>query len=166
MALADDLLLQARDLANWGESRPRQASLRRSVSTAYYALFHLLVQDAAKRLSPGSPNGLTQQIGRAFVHGDMKQACKSITAQPTSVLLTLRPQGFSLRLQSVAGTFVNLQEQRHAADYDLTRTYTRIDVLNVVDTAQDAFADWRNVRRTAEANVFCAALLFHRTWGR
>lgn len=36
------LLAIARDLANLDTHRPRQASLRRVVSSAYYARFHLL----------------------------------------------------------------------------------------------------------------------------
>lgn len=42
MAYADDLLELARHLANLDAGSARQASLRRAVSTAYYALFHLL----------------------------------------------------------------------------------------------------------------------------
>ncbi len=49
MALAQDLLEQAQHLAVYEGSNPSQAALRRSISTAYYALFHLLVEDAAQR---------------------------------------------------------------------------------------------------------------------
>ena len=48
MSLHGDLLDQASRLAVQEPRRPRQASLRRAVSAAYYALFHLLV-DAATR---------------------------------------------------------------------------------------------------------------------
>jgi len=48
MAFAQDLLEQSSHLANREPRRPRQASLRRAVSTAYYALFHLLIQEATK----------------------------------------------------------------------------------------------------------------------
>jgi len=41
MAFPNDLLEQAKHLAIREKKRPRQASLRRAVSTAYYALFHL-----------------------------------------------------------------------------------------------------------------------------
>jgi uncharacterized protein (UPF0332 family) len=41
MALAEDLLEQAFLLLNKESKNPKQASLRRAVSTAYYALFHL-----------------------------------------------------------------------------------------------------------------------------
>jgi uncharacterized protein (UPF0332 family) len=46
MAFADDLLKQAYHLANRESGEPKQASLRRAVSTAYYALFHLLIDEA------------------------------------------------------------------------------------------------------------------------
>ena len=46
MAFADDLLEQAYHLANRESGDPKQASLRRAVSTAYYALFHLLIDEA------------------------------------------------------------------------------------------------------------------------
>ena len=51
MSLQQDLLRQARDLATKEPRRPSQASLRRAVSAAYYALFHLLVDEAIGRLS-------------------------------------------------------------------------------------------------------------------
>jgi hypothetical protein len=58
MGLAQDLLQQANHLASYEGANPSQASLRRAVSTAYYALFHLLIEDAAKRWS-GSPEAQT-----------------------------------------------------------------------------------------------------------
>ena len=42
MSLPEDLLEQAVHLATLDARRPKQANLRRAVSTAYYALFHLL----------------------------------------------------------------------------------------------------------------------------
>ena len=43
MTVHDDLLAQALHLASKEPRRPRQASLRRSVSASYYAVYHLLV---------------------------------------------------------------------------------------------------------------------------
>ena len=64
MPYAHDLLEQAKHLANREKKRPRQASLRRAVSTAYYALFHLLIHEArfwpsAFRLLPSAFRLLT-----------------------------------------------------------------------------------------------------------
>ncbi len=46
MAYPDDLLEQAQHLAQREPKRPKQASLRRAISSAYYALFHLLISEA------------------------------------------------------------------------------------------------------------------------
>jgi hypothetical protein len=73
--LQQDLLEQARHLAQRERKRPRQASLRRSVSSAYYAVFHLLISEAAAILVSGGPDGLKERIGRAFEHASMRQVC-------------------------------------------------------------------------------------------
>jgi hypothetical protein len=49
MPFADDLLEQAHHLVTREEGEPKQASLRRAVSTAYYALFHLLIDEAVSQ---------------------------------------------------------------------------------------------------------------------
>ena len=64
--ITDDLLDQADHLAAVESGRPKQASLRRAVSAAYYALFHLLAGEASERfLGPSSP--WVEHIVRAFV---------------------------------------------------------------------------------------------------
>ena len=45
-AYHDDLLAQALSLVHKEPRNPKQASLRRAVSAAYYALFHLLISEA------------------------------------------------------------------------------------------------------------------------
>ena len=51
LSLHADLLRQARQLALKEPRRPSQASLRRAISASYYALFHLLVDEAPNRSS-------------------------------------------------------------------------------------------------------------------
>ena len=48
MAFHQDLLKQAIQLARNESRKPKQASLRRAVSTAYYALFHFLIYETCK----------------------------------------------------------------------------------------------------------------------
>jgi hypothetical protein len=49
----------------------------------------------------------------------------------------------SRELRAVADAFIDLQEQRHVADYDLAApTFTRQAVLVHVQRAEQAFADW------------------------
>ena len=43
-----DLLEQAVRLAKLDVKKPKQANLRRAISSAYYALFHMLVDEACR----------------------------------------------------------------------------------------------------------------------
>ena len=71
MAFAEDLLKQAFFLLNKEPKTPTQASLRRSVSTAYYALFHLLIHDASANWTRPDTR---DYLARAFDHKTMKEA--------------------------------------------------------------------------------------------
>jgi len=71
MAYADELLELAQDIANLHPLKPHQASLRRAVSTAYYALFHLLISEATANWNRPELRGA---LARVFDHGPMKQA--------------------------------------------------------------------------------------------
>jgi len=66
MAFGDDLLEQAQHLANRERKEPRQASLRRAVSTAYYALFHLLISEATLNWKRAE---YRDALARVFEHG-------------------------------------------------------------------------------------------------
>jgi len=170
MALHNDLLEQAYHLALREPRRPRQASLRRAVSSAYYALYHLLVHDGTRVLAPPNPGKLRLQVRRAFAHSDMKAVCQQFALGDHTKLKSgtqnLVDTPIEAQLASVAEAFVTLQEQRHRADYDVSRPLSRFDVLQKVDLVQQAFADWNAVRGTPNAKVFLAALLLQRHWNR
>ena len=162
MSLHTDLLQQARQLALKEPRRPLQASLRRAISTSYYALFHLLVDDATKRMFPGRDRAaLRGCVGRAFVHGDMKSVARQFSSGQLSAKLSPGMDGQAVQpeLARVAGTFVDLQQARHEADYDTTRRFARQDVVDPVDRAEQAFVDWNAVRKSIQAEVFLAGLL-------
>ena len=53
--------------------------------------------------------------------------------------------------------FVNLQEQRHRADYDTGQRFTRVDAATSVEQANLAHATWRGERDTHNARVFLLA---------
>jgi len=173
-----DLLEQAEHLATRESRKPRQASLRRAISTAYYALFHFLVSDGAAQCSPSKPAGLRSQVQRAFNHSEMRSVCKGfvdwhnastkggqpISPQPATRRLVSFP--LDSRLVSVVKAFVALQEARHDADYNADMRWTRFDALREVQIARQAFLDWMAVRGTANAAVFLAALVLQKQWGR
>ncbi len=175
MALHHDLLEQAFHLATRERKNPKQASLRRAVLAAYYALFHLLVAEASSPLSPTRPAGLETLIGRAFDHGHMRHVCSGLVKwnaagggdqhipRATQVLLD---HPFDHGLAAVLRTFVDLQEARHQADYDLTTTWNRPIALNHAQAVRDAFSAWKATRQTPNASVVLTALLLQRHWRR
>ena len=62
VSLQRDLLAQAHQLARHEPKRPNQASLRRAVSTGYYAVFHLLVDAASREIVNGPGQDILRQI--------------------------------------------------------------------------------------------------------
>jgi len=175
VALHNDLLEQADHLARRETRRPKQASLRRAVSAAYYALFHLLSSDGASLLSPSRPKALKDVMRRGFDHGQMRNVCagfvqgnlgrpgnRSIPVATRTVLVLL----LDPLLVRVLEAFVDLQEARHQADYDTAKQWTRLDAVKQVQAARQAFEGWAIVRRTPNATVFLAALLLQKQWTR
>src|SRR5580658_2786348 len=129
MGIAEDLLTLAGRLANPALGEPQQAFFRRSISTAYYALFHLLVQDAVQNWAGSS----TARFGleRKFEHKTMKEVSNSVLRSSWRGWST-PPQGVPVELQIVAKTFVNLQDARQQADYDNAKIWVSIEARNKV----------------------------------
>jgi hypothetical protein len=107
MSLHHDLLEQAEHLARREKLRPKQASLRRAISSAYYALFHLLVDAATRFIATGSRDGLRRQLARNFDNAAMKSASQAFAAangkHPWVYALGRPP---SMDLVDVASAFV------------------------------------------------------------
>ncbi len=137
------------------------------MSTAYYALFHLLLHDAAKLAAPSQPPNLKLLVRRAFNHGEMRDACKTFVRRGFSpAMASILNLPLDPRLVQVLEAFALLQEKRHAADYDLLQKWTRLDALNQVRTTRLAFANWLTVRNTPNASVVMTALLLQKRWSR
>ncbi|MGB0564678.1 MAG: hypothetical protein ACPGVO_23200 [Spirulinaceae cyanobacterium] len=160
MSLERDLLIQARYLLNKEPKRPKQASLRRATSSAYYALFHLLTDSCARFFVKGKHNeNLRKLLKRSFSHSEMKAAARAFKGGSLPAhLKAVYPSTISVALQEVAKTFSDIQEARHIADYDLASTLTRLQVQDWVDRVDDAFIQWDVVRKTSEGQVFIVAL--------
>ena len=162
MTLPRDLLAQAGLLGEKEPRRPKQASLRRAVSASYYALFHLLVDDATRLLLGGTARAaLRSCLARAFNHATMKTVAKQFAQGGVSPKLSpgLNGEPIQDELVRVAGAFVDLQQHRHEADYDMRRRFTRIEALSITTDAERAFLDWRIVRGSPQADTFLVGLL-------
>ena len=164
---SDDLLEQAQHLAGRDKSRPKQASLRRAVSTAYYSVFHLLCEDAAGVfIGKGIKDAaLRQLMMRAFVHTQMREACVDVQKHtPPAVLkdhfAVLKPLS-SPELQRLSQAFIDLQTQRHRADYDLSSPFSRAEVTPLLGLAQQARDDWNTLKTQNPelSRFFCVLLL-------
>jgi uncharacterized protein (UPF0332 family) len=156
MAIAEDLLTLADRLAHPARDEPEQASFRRAISTAYYALFHLLVQEAAQGWSGSSSARLG--LERRFEHKTMKDASNSILQGKWRGWSTPSP-AVPIYLEHVAAAFVELQDARHQADYDNTKTWSSAEARVLVGDVRDAFDSWAKIRNHPAANEYLLSLL-------
>ncbi|MGP0065906.1 MAG: hypothetical protein ACLQGP_20165 [Isosphaeraceae bacterium] len=164
MNLHDELLDQAQQLARWDPRRPRQVNLRRAVSSAYYALFHLLSSETSALFAIESD--LAARINRTLNHGDMKKSSMMIGngKLPKAVQSQLRGYTTPADLKTVTSTFIKLQEVRHFADYDLSKTFRRQEVLDYIQLACEAFEAWKRIRKTDDARLYLASFLLWKRW--
>lgn len=128
-----DLIATARASANQPAARkPRQSDLKRALSTAYYAMFHAMCRNCADCLigtaSADRSKPAWVQAYRAIEHGFAKSQC--LNRQVMS--------RFPRDIEDFANHFVDLQIERHRADYDPHARFTRSDVTTAIDTAEAA----------------------------
>jgi hypothetical protein len=166
-----DLLDQARALTKRDKTKPKQVNLRRAVSSAYYALFHFLVEESCRTIlgTQNDSRAYRDVLARAFDHSSMKQACASFEGGtlPTSVLKGL-PSPFLIEadLQQVAATFVEAQEKRHLADYDRSERFARKDVEGFVEQVQSAMDKYAVLSDANVRRFFLTCLLTWKTLSR
>lgn len=166
MSLHEDLLVRADVLASLDARRPKQANLRDAVSSAYYALFHLLTSEASGAMASAGP--LQPLVARAFSHAEMKRASRQFQSGNLAKRydVFVGQQSLPADLRTVASAFADLQQMRHEADYDTQRTFTRNEARFSIRRARSAFEAWGRVRKHALARLFLYCLLFDKQWER
>jgi hypothetical protein len=103
-----------------------------------------------------------KNAAQAFSAGELPASWKALLAVPSS------------DLKFVARTFVDLQQARHQADYDLSHPFTRAEAIDLIERVEDAVAKWKSIRKaqpgaksySVEARVFLAALLIYNQTSR
>lgn len=136
-----DLISGARLLAygNGRRGRPRQADLCRSVSAAYYALFHTLAGCCADLLVGSTRSRRSQpaweQTYRALEHGHAANQCRNAAVMAR----------FPEAVQEFGEWFVVVQSQRHYADYAPITAFNRTAVVRLVDTTESIIAQFNAV---------------------
>jgi hypothetical protein len=153
VAYHDELLQQAKELVHNDPGNPTQAYLRRSVSSAYYALFHLLIFDACLNWS----NAISRpSLARMFDHGVMKKVSKKVTDASKMPYAGADPLVVD---KSFAGLFVQLQEQRREADYNIKDAWTLTQALKEILAANRAFGTWQEIRNEKISQDYLVSLL-------
>jgi uncharacterized protein (UPF0332 family) len=153
MPLHHELLNLARELVDRNPAAPVVADLRRGISTAYYALFHLLVDEATTRLVAVA--SLRPRIARSFDHKIMRMVCQDYGKLTSNSAGQKVPQ----EIRSIADEFIVLQLARHEADYDTSAIITQARADTEVLRAELAFLDWARVQFDPAAETFLAELL-------
>lgn len=150
--LVYDLINVAKDLTlRPGQSRHRQASMRRAVSTAYYAVFHALCFVCADSLVGFSRTELLEPIYRTVDHANARK-----------LLLSEAARSISPSLAQVGDRFATLQRQRHLVDYMPPRILLKgkNEALALIDLATNAIELIE--RLDVEARLALAVLLISR----
>jgi len=160
MAFPHDLLEQAHHFANREPKRPKHASLRRAVSTAYYALFHLLASETAKNWKRPAER---DTVARMIDHSPARKVCASKRDSLNAHFNTHPAASHELdvlkHLHVVTETFVQMLQHRHTADYNGAVKWTRTDTLEKIESVDAAFLSWRSIREEHEAQNFLVTLL-------
>ena len=135
MGIADDLLADARFLGDKGIAEDRQTMMRRAISTAYYASFHMFVEDFVEHWEfPGE----RARLGRMFVHRKM---CTGVTFKDKN-----KPTPIETNVRALSDLFEQLQKDRERADYDGGWTVVETDVRDAIRLAEDIFEGWRKIK--------------------
>lgn len=147
------MIVTARKLAKSSPKKPRQADLKRAISTAYYALFHALAKDAADMLvgvGSNRPDKAWTHIYRSLEHGAAKSACEAV-----------RNLGFPQSIVTCADAFVTLQQKRHDADYNPEHRVLRADAVAAIRLAEKALRDLKATPKK-DRKAFAVQLLHKR----
>ena len=95
---------------------------------------------------------------RAIHNSTMKALARQFAApgDPAKLAPALNAHPIQPAHADVARTFQERQQARHEADYDLSRRFTRMEVLLLIDLTQQGLDDWQSVRGSLQADTFLA----------
>ena len=140
--IADDLLEAAELLLSGPAGRPKQAMLKRSVSTAYHAIFHALAYNNVDALVGWGMRSsqyweTVSPVYRLIEHGPARNALARIPKTHVQAVAFLR----------IASAFIELQKQRMLADYDPKPAFTMPEVRELIAVEREAIIELRALPR-------------------
>ena len=124
-----------------------QETLRRAVSTAYYAIFHALANSNADTLIGTRTNREDSEAWnrtyRALDHGTARSRFRQASQMAS----------FPNAVREFAETFNRLQGERHTANYNPDHTFTVSGTLRIIDHARQAILRFSNVSPETRRNL-------------
>jgi uncharacterized protein (UPF0332 family) len=175
---SDALLEVAKQLTLQSKSETEapviDAYARRATSTAYYAVFHLILDALDEQLSKTSWADLRHEIVRCVTHQKLVSIAASLDVKGANSnefkslcrhrlwlrVLENDPKKIGADLKRFAQLIVTLQSDREQADYNREESFENATAAEAVAKASEAFALWRGpLSETPAARVFLLALL-------
>ena len=159
-----ELMDAAWDLADKGGALPPDnAYLRRAVSTAYYAVFHMLLGAGAERfVGAGRANQAAYTLMyRSFNHGRMLDGCRALQASTLKgeFKTALGRDAVSFDMQDVAASFTNFHGHRQKADYDPGSQFQYFDVFDILLSADLVITAFKRVLPAEKTDVLALLLV-------
>ena len=153
----EDLITTSRSLTGSQQPgiEPLEVSLRRAISTAYYAMFHALANNNADCLI-GKPHDLISEHAWTRIYRGLEHRTTKTSFQRDRHL-------FSQPVRAFADTFVELQAQRHIADYDPAQTFELSATENWIERAEVAIRGFMQVDSDERRAVAILTLIRRRS---
>jgi hypothetical protein len=136
------------------------AYIRRSVSTAYYAVFHFLIEEAtASVMGTASPTARRHSLSRTFTHAGMRMAMgkvagkvvdDSVRALFQATGLAPGPVNVPRFAREMAKVFLDAQTKREAADYNLAARFSVDDARVLRSRVRGAIRRWQDANTASD----------------
>ena len=145
--IEEDLIGHAKKIIG-GAHRPSQVCLRRSISASYYSAWHTICSALASKFAVGH----RRQVCRTPEHKKVKTAAGKLKGNSNPWLSGT----CSTRISQLCEDFICLQQERHAADYDIARQFQKQDAKLAIQRAERLYASivWAQTSCCDELDAF------------
>lgn len=133
------------------EDLPSEFDCRRSISTAYYALFHFFAEQVVDEIAGDSTDIIRHRVHRSLEHASIKSCCETVVADPLA----------DINIKAFALTFVTQSENRRNADYDFYRNknqFTKTAALLAIADVEAAVGKLNYASRESRTAFIATAI--------
>ena len=150
-----DLLAAATHLLPAGPGRPNRAMLRRSISTAYYAMFAALREEVARPFSSQAKPA----AWRLLAHSAANDVCQDLVNRRIIPWMEGTPR-CNGDLLDFAENFLVVQAARHLADYGYGYVPKKSETKVILRRARDGVRSLESARTAdpEQLQVMCVAM--------